>query len=111
MNGYNYPDNLLASFFLLEEELVIKKVLYKFSSLLDRKFSRSTGRSIDSTVLLCFNWQQTRKQEGWKQMIIDLTTVVFADRTRSKFTIDCCWPLFNFNFNSSKCCCKEHVNK
>ena len=27
MNGYNYPDNLLALFFLLEEELVIKKVL------------------------------------------------------------------------------------
>ena len=26
MNGYNYPDNLLALFsFLLEEELVIKK--------------------------------------------------------------------------------------
>ena len=35
-------------------------------------------------------------------MIIDLTTVGFADRTRSKFTIDCGWPLFNFNFNSSK---------
>ena len=27
MNGYNYPNNLLASFFLLEEELVSKKVL------------------------------------------------------------------------------------
>ena len=34
--------------------------------------------------------------------LLDLTTVGFADRTRSKFTIDCCWPLFNFNFNSSK---------
>ena len=48
--------------------------------------------------------KHVNKKDG-KQMIIDLTTVVFADRTRSKFTIDCCWPLFNFNFNSSKCCC------
>ena len=39
-------------------------------------------------------------------MIIDLTTVVFADRTRSNVTIDCCWPMFNFDFNSSQCCCK-----
>ena len=29
MNGYNYPDNLLALFFLLEEELVIKKSIIK----------------------------------------------------------------------------------
>ena len=27
MNGYNYPGNLLALFFLLEGELVSKKVL------------------------------------------------------------------------------------
>ena len=30
MNGYNYPDNLLALFFLQEEELVSKKKYYKF---------------------------------------------------------------------------------
>ena len=40
------------------------------------------------------------------ECLYDLTTVVFADRTRSKFTIDCCWPMFNFDFNSSKCCYK-----
>ena len=39
------------------------------------------------------------------ECLYDLTTVVFADRTRSKFTIDC-WSMFNFDFNSSKCCCK-----
>ena len=54
--------------FLLEEELVSKNVLERFFenklSLLDRKFSRSTGRSINAAVLLCFKYQQTCKQEG-----------------------------------------------
>ena len=45
-------------------------------SLVDRKFSRSTGRSINTTVLLRFNQQETCKQ-GWRTD--DLTTVVFAD--------------------------------
>ena len=38
------------------------------------------------------------------ECLYDLTTVIFADRTRSKFTIDCCCLMFNFD--SSKCCCK-----
>ena len=46
-------------------------------------------------------------------MFIDLTAVAFADRTRSKFTIDCCCPMFNFDFNPVNIVakCKEHVNK
>ena len=30
MNGYNYPDNLLALCFLLEEELVIKRIIKNY---------------------------------------------------------------------------------
>ena len=57
--------------------------------------------------------KHVNKKDG-KQMIIDLTTVVFADRTRSKFTIDCCWPycliLTSIPVNVVAKC-KEHVNK
>ena len=49
-------------------------------------------------------------KDGWKTDDYMTLLVVFADRTRSKFTIDCCWPMFNFDFNSSKCCCKVQMN-
>ena len=35
-----------------------------WTEMYDFKFSRSTGSSINSTVLLCFKSQQTCKQEG-----------------------------------------------
>ena len=82
-------------FFLLEEELSLKK-----------SYKNSHHCWTESLVIPQYYYVSTsnkhvNKKDG-KQMIIDLTTVGFADRTRSKFTIDCCWPLFNFNFNSSK---------
>ena len=105
MNGYNYPDNLLALFVYYKKNWSLKKY-YKNShhcwteSLVDLQ----EDQLIPQYYYVSTSNKHVNKKDG-KQMIIDLTTVVFADRTRSKFTIDCCWPLFNFNFNSSKCCC------
>ena len=58
MNGYNYLDNLLALYFLQEEELVSKKYNKNSMRISYHCWTESLvdlqGRSINSTVLVCF---------------------------------------------------------
>ena len=90
------------------------RISTKLSPLLDRKFSRSTGRSINPTVLLCFNQQQTRKQEGWKtddyMTLLQWILLIEQEANLQLIVVGQCLTLTSIPVNVVAKC-KEHVNR
>ena len=82
--------------------------------MLDREFSKSTGRSINSTVLLCFNYQQTRKQEGWKadnyRTLLQWFLLIEQEANLQLIVVGQCLTLTSIPVYVVATC-KEHVNK